>query len=770
MGKLSDIWRRFAHPSEHRALRKHRLRRGDYPRWLAIGVGLLVWLCLLLMVGPIPTFKFADLKVGERWLEQDLYTPFPLRIVDSERMKEEERILRERHPKVFVYDDTVEAWATQTVHRLLTAAAQVGDSKTSLNDFVRETARTLGIELSPRAAEVLITHAKDARLRADLEQLLHALFYDRGITDDRRLLQGAYFSNRLVIVRATAQQDVLTTFPISGVLEYPEEVQNYLRGRLLSRSAVPESWKELYAEIVSQLARPNLRYSAELTNQRLEAELRKLRYEVALEAGSKVVSRGDRLTPFQVATLKALERRLRLFNFMRFCANGVLIALGMLFLAVYFRKYHAELALSPKNILMMALPVIFALSVVLVVRNAGVERPIALFAFPAGLIGLLGVILFEARLAVLLVTMSSALLGLATGFDYTYFLIGLISGLTGVISLHSVRERREVLLAGLRLSGVNLLLAAILLVTQAQQTQIREVLLAAIANGFGCYVFAVGVLPLFESLFGITTDVRLMELTSTNHPLMRMLETAAPGSYQHVLNVTKLAEPAAEAIGANYLLVRAGAYFHDVGKALKPKYFTENQVTPEERRIHTKLSPYMSCLIIKNHVKEGIELARKYGLPEKVIDFIPQHHGTSLIKYFYYEALKRNDSPDVVVPEDEFRYPGPKPQTREAAIVMLADTVEATATARFTGRSVREEEIWRLVRDSVQEKFDDGQFDECPLTFQDLHRISEAFVRTLLSRYHKRVDYPDLGSRREVRDITTVPAETVAVTANGNGD
>ncbi|MFW6256428.1 MAG: HDIG domain-containing metalloprotein, partial [Candidatus Sumerlaeota bacterium] len=242
----------------------------------------------------------------------------------------------------------------------------------------------------------------------------------------------------------------------------------------------------------------------------------------------------------------------------------------------------------------------------------------------------------------------------------------------------------------------------------------------------------------------VVTDIRLLELTGLDHPLLKDLEEKAPGSYQHSLNVCKLAEAAARAIGANYLLVRAGAYYHDVGKTLKPTYFGENQVSLSEKSLHSKVSPYMSAMIIKNHVKMGIELARKHKLPDRVIDFIPQHHGTTVISFFYHEALKRFENSQSTDPvrESDFRYPGPRPQFIETAIVMLADTVEATVTSRFTSTSINEHELSLCVRKSVTDKFNDGQFDECDLTLRDLYLIQQSFVKTLLGRFHQRVAYP----------------------------
>ena len=200
--------------------------------------------------------------------------------------------------------------------------------------------------------------------------------------------------------------------------------------------------------------------------------------------------------------------------------------------------------------------------------------------------------------------------------------------------------------------------------------------------------------------------------------------------------------------------MRAGAFYHDVGKIVKPNYYSENQASVEDKKVHFKISPHMSALVIKNHVREGIEIARKYGLSQKVIDFIPQHHGTSLIRYFYQEAVRQYENSESAEPvrEEDFRYPGPKPQTIEAAIVMLADSVEATATSKLSEATVREDDIRLVVRNSILEKFNDGQFVECNLTLRDLHRISESFIKTLLSRYHHRITYPALIEKKEDRE------------------
>jgi putative nucleotidyltransferase with HDIG domain len=344
----------------------------------------------------------------------------------------------------------------------------------------------------------------------------------------------------------------------------------------------------------------------------------------------------------------------------------------------------------------------------------------------------------------------------------------MFGGFAAVFASRRVRARGEVLLVGLQVGLVNvmtLIVLRMLKLNLADFPSLLGALLSGIAAAFGTLVLLV----LFERMFGIITDLRLLELTGLRNPLIAQFEEKSPGSYQHVLNVVKLAEAAAQAIGANYLLTRAGAYFHDIGKMIKPKYFSENQVTLDDKKAHSRLSPYMSVLIIKNHVKEGVELARRFHLPKKVVDFIPQHHGTGLIRYFYSEAMKRYaESGAVDEPrEEDFRYPGPKPQSIEAAVVMLADSVDAVASSKFTGGQVSEGELRKLVQTTITEKFDDGQFDECDLTMRHLHLIRESFVKTLMGRFHFRVAYPALPPKREVAAAPRVDAREPAIAIAG---
>jgi putative nucleotidyltransferase with HDIG domain len=254
-----------------------------------------------------------------------------------------------------------------------------------------------------------------------------------------------------------------------------------------------------------------------------------------------------------------------------------------------------------------------------------------------------------------------------------------------------------------------------------------------------------GLLTSIESLFGILTDLRLLELGDPARPLLQELVQRAPGTYNHSINVASIAEAAAERIGARGLLVRVGAYYHDIGKMLKPHYFVENQ--GQEANRHEALVPAMSTLIIIAHVKDGADLARQHNLPEPIVDFVQQHHGTTLVEYFYRRACERDkdrdpDAPDVA--ENSFRYPGPKPQTKEAAVLMLADAVESACRCLVEPTPSR---IENVVDEIAMKRLLDGQFDDCDLTLCELRTIQDSLVKSLIAVYHGRVKYPETQQR-----------------------
>jgi hypothetical protein len=320
----------------------------------------------------------------------------------------------------------------------------------------------------------------------------------------------------------------------------------------------------------------------------------------------------------------------------------------------------------------------------------------------------------------------------------------LTASLVAIMLSYRVRRRFEVIKAGVLAGVVQFLIAFIMEREQRFFVLFNldfDLLGVCLFNGLISSIVVLGILPVFEYIFKVVTNISLLELSDFNNPLLRRLILEAPGTYQHSLVVANLSEAAAEAIGANSLLARVGAYYHDIGKVLKPNYFVENQIPYKD--IHKDLKPSMSKLIIINHVKEGVELAKKYHLNPRIIDFITQHHGRSLVYYFYHKALQLE--PKGGGQEEEYRYPGPKPNSKETAIVSLADNIEALSRTLEEPTPSRIEE---MVKEVVKKKFMDGELDESNLTLKDLEKITHSFNRILNALFHTRINYPKEGTHQ----------------------
>ena len=361
--------------------------------------------------------------------------------------------------------------------------------------------------------------------------------------------------------------------------------------------------------------------------------------------------------------------------------------------------------------------------------------PIVIFALTIA-------IAYHIELAMMISTLVALAFSVAHGFGLGEFVILTTAATTSAIMCRQIRSRTK-------LVNVGLIAAAFVFPTalgvQYMLGQPLGLPLLINATWFAGGTFLAGLLmnsllPYLEQWFDIQTDINLLEFSDANHPLLKELVQRAPGTYNHSINVASISEAAAEAIGANGLLCRVGAYFHDVGKLRKPDYFIENQAGGANK--HDDLVPTMSTLVIIAHVKDGVEIAKKHRLPRRIIDLVEQHHGTTLVEYFYRRATKISEEEQDGAPVDQadYRYPGPKPQTAEAAVMMLADTVESASRALREPTPARLES---LVKEISKKKFDDGQFDECPITVEQLHTIQSSLIKSLNAVYHARVKYPE---------------------------
>jgi putative nucleotidyltransferase with HDIG domain len=517
---------------------------------------------------------------------------------------------------------------------------------------------------------------------------------------------------------------------------------------------------------------PNYIFDSESTLEaREEAARRERPVLVTIRKNQKIVDKGDVVTAEQIEILRAL-------GYQR-SAEPYFMTLGALCLAIlmaylsykHICQYYKNLLQKESNMKLLILLFVMSLFVarlataIKVGSDAGMAELVG-YLIPAAMGSILTAILLDSMLAVYFSAAQAFFIGIMTGNQIAYAVTAFVGALVGVYIVSRYSQRTDWVKAGIFISVANCAAALCFAMINNSPWQIMLWSVCfSVISGFVSPVLAYGSLPFFESAFKITSMMRLMELANPNQPLLKELLVKAPGTYNHCIMVGNLAEAAADAVGADTILVRAGAYYHDVGKIKRPYFFVENQLSGENP--HDKLAPALSAMILASHVKDGVEMARQNSLPKSVIDFISQHHGTSVMKYFYHKALEeqRNREDPEPVPEGDFRYGGPKPQSKETALVMLADNVEAAIRSMNLG-GADQGKLETAVRKIVKDRLDDGQLDESDLTMKELTEIIQVFCRALGGMYHSRIEYPDNviaemekgKSKRE--DSNAEPAET----------
>ncbi len=516
----------------------------------------------------------------------------------------------------------------------------------------------------------------------------------------------------------------------------------------IGKNLIPEYIKDkvgqsLADEIIAQSVVGNVSYDEKLTAKRKEEAAQAapvVYYENLIKENSVIVAKSQLITKDHLAYLHQLSelennnenRETKLYYY----SISIFVLLLTVLLWMYMKLYEPKILASVNSIALIGLiSFIIILSAKLITFS-----PLSRYFVPLASASILIAILLSSRLAIVMTMFLSIFIAIISGGRLNIFIYYLAGGLIGIYSVKNVRRRAQLLKAGLfvGLTGC-LAIINIDLLDNLSTDVIFIDSLWAISNGFVCAFIVTGILPVLEYIFKITTNISLLELSDLNHPLLKEMVIKAPGTYHHSLIVGNLSENAADAIGANSLLARVGAYYHDVGKLLKPEYFSENQMGYADK--HAELTPKMSSLIITNHIKDGLVLAKKYKLSIAIQDFIQQHHGNSLTFYFYQRAIE-NEKKEGEAKEEDFRYKSPLPQTKEVAIVLLADSVEA-ATRALPNQTPKK--IKQTVQKIINNKFIDEQLDECDLTLKDLHKISESFSKLLAGIYHSRVEYPDPG-------------------------
>jgi len=766
----------------------------DITRWFAV---IAVFLMTVLLTTPVIWQKRLPKTAGEE-IEEPIIAEVDFSYIPLGAEEEYEERKERETVRVFQYNSEMVENKKSALSNTLEMGrqwAQDNFSTQQAKEFFKNRNNDIG-GWSNEELENLGKLLKDERFRQYAPIVLDDVYLNDLIVIKRDRLRYDIFQNFREVISSTRP-------PVSNArtVDYPEEVEirlrNAIRDRfdnLIAEKANIEENVDVAETRLGNVAErffmnflePNFYFDAEATelNEQNFPPLQPTEVVAGTVLAPQELENAGQSTrdsfsnfPYPISEeeariLGSYAKTMNQKNLMKFMAQVFFVLITFSIVSFFVVKFSRELPFTANTVWLLGLPILLALGLGRFILFIGDGTPYAGYAFPAGVIGILGMMLLDVRIAIILVTWGCLLFGLETDLDYEYVIVGLFGGYTAVAALYNIKERRDVLIAGAAIGFVNA--ASIFIINFINESQSIDLLSAAAVgalSGVLSSLISFAVLPVFEVLFNITTDLRLLELSGLQHPLLKRMEEEAPGTLQHTLNVSKLAEAAAQQIGVNYLLIRAGVYFHDIGKMAKPEYFTENQLTAEDKRRHNELRPQMSTLIIRNHVKEGLEMADDYKLPRVIKQFISEHHGTTLIKYFYMKAIESYEDGKIKEPINEldYRYPGPKPQTIESAVVMLADTVEAIATAKLSGREVREDDIQKLVRDAIFDKFNDGQFTECNLTMRDLDIIRESFIKTLRSRFHSRIDYPSQKKNQpEKKRTKDEETESVAITRDSS--
>jgi len=509
--------------------------------------------------------------------------------------------------------------------------------------------------------------------------------------------------------------------------------------------------------LVQGLLRPNTFYNPERTEAARAAAAEKIEpVDRTIAAGEIIVRAGDRVEPLDIEALDALG----LLSFQRTWRDYLAaIILGIMLASIFiaFISYRQQ-NFWADNLKVFLLGIIFS-SFVLLAKIMVPMHTILPYLYPLAAMAMLLGALIDLPIAVFAVVLVSIVIGLLTDGNVELLVYPTVSALAGSLALGRAERLNSFVRAGAWIMFANLSALVIFRLPQVGMVDDRailELVTAALVNGILASSFTLVIFYLFGQLFGLTTSLQLLELSRPTHPLLRQLLLKAPGTYHHTLLVSNMAEEAATAIGADALLVRVGSYYHDIGKTVRPYFFIENNT--EGVNPHDRLDPYTSARIIISHVTDGVDLAHKYRLPAPIIDFIREHHGTTRVEYFYHQACQEQIE---AVDESQFRYPGPRPQSRETAILMLADTCEAMV--RAINPPTREEMV-DLIRSAINRRLLSGQLDDSQLTLRDLNVMVDAFTRVLQGIHHPRIRYPGEEQASEAQAAVSQPQPRPSLT------
>ena len=718
---------------------------------LLIKIGYLVFLIIFipLMFPTGQSFKYTDLKIGQI-AQKKIIAPFDFAVLKTdEELKNERKNAKDNIPYTFNYSDSIDVNQIKTfkefikllthipnefiTNKKLSGEIKFNDSTLTVTQFVNYINSTYNIKISYALLYQTVKIFKNKREYRKINQPLinefskiQSLFYlDK--------LKSEIKNNKITIINKGVENSIKFN-SVYDVIDIK---------KLVSSKFEEISYAQILRELMLLFLRPNTYYAKELTEQQQNEAVAQVPLGKAwVLEDEMIINANERVTPEIYQELYSLEFayaekssergdfRDLFYRFGRF----ILTALVLLLLVIYLAVSRPDIFRDNKKLLLITFLIFFQVGF-----GAIIIGPLNLPAYliPTTISAMLFGILFDVGLGFVGTAIIGLLLGGIINMDYYFTFLTIFVGLVAIYSVTNIRTRNQIFTAIIYIISAYIIVVFTFGILRHHDFyEISNIFFKFILpNAILSPIITYATLGLFERMFDITTDITLLELSDMNHPLLKEQSAKAPGTFHHSIIVGNLAESAAKAIGANPLLARVGSYYHDIGKMNKPEYFVENQKGGINK--HDSLAANMSAIILSAHVKNGLELAEEYKLPKIIRDFIPEHHGTSLMSYFYDKAIKSKDIKEVN--EADYRYPGPIPKSKETAIVMLADSVEAAARTLKNPVASR---LRKLVEELVEKRFLEGELDDSDLTMRDLKGIIEGFMSVLVGIYHERVEYP----------------------------
>lgn len=752
------------------------LRNQRQPRlggWLLVLVSVLLTLIIVPKGGLIPDY-YAPGDIATR----DIKSPRDLLVEDILLTQAKRNEAVNTAPIVYDLDTTAGAQAIERIRQGLGLLLQRQSDVESLSaeDFLLQLEADFGIPLTVEEFRPLLNLALNQNIAVLTGDLLTPIF-KRPIVANLQVFEADRSRGVIAIERSGGEEIEPVLFDqaigLNDALLQAKQELSLIPG-------ITSIQQQTLLKLVQQQLRPSLTNNQQATEQhQLEAQEQVAPVLFQVKKGEMVVREGERVTADQILKLQAI-RKSGLDNRSLQTAAGLLIcSMLLIYIGFHFNQKNISKFRPDSRDLLFLTSVslfLFLLIKISIFIAAGMGNTFAyvdssfyLYAIPFALGAMLVRIVLNSETAFLFAVCCSVLVGFLFGNSLLMAVYVLAGSLVGAHGVRHCQQRTTLYRAGLwiGLTNVALLIGIHLLTGRDLELQLLWKLGFGFFGGVVSAVIVNGTVPLVESFFKYTTDIKLLELANMNAPILRQLMIEAPGTYHHSILVGNLAEAAAEAVNANPLLTRVAAYYHDIGKIKKPLYFIEN--SGGQRNKHDKLAPSMSALILTSHVKDGVDLAREHKLGSEIVDIIQQHHGTALIKFFYDRAKSQANPGVQQVDERDYRYHGPKPQTREAALIMLADAVEAASRTLTDPTPAR---IQGMVQKLINNVFIDGQLNECDLTLKDLNLIAKSFNRILSGSFHHRVDYPEPVHivREKVDSGESVPAKEKVKIKSANTD